>query len=179
MLTWEVFTQQHAPNALIEVLFQRDTNSIEEAATAASRSGEVFTAKQGLKAPDEEQVTALVDGFLRNVHTKNPVLDVESLVKQGRRIAVEGFGWDAWSCLVMIACALGTIAKPFDAAIVTATDPQLDYIASPNIASFQPDAVPLAQHQAESYFVLACRRLGTLKHGLLGAQCHFFAGGTC
>jgi hypothetical protein len=31
--------------------------------------------------------------------------------------------------------------------------------------------------EGETFFVLACRRVGLLRHSVIGAQCHFFAGG--
>ena len=130
----------------------------------------------GLMPPDEEQIPLLVDKFLQNVHTKNPVLDVEQLVKHARIIASRGLRWDAWSCLVLLASALGTIAKPFDAAVNVATSPTVERRAA---STWIPDA-PATQQElqhAESCFVLACRRLGGLKHSILGSQCYFFAGG--
>ena len=131
-----------------------------------------------LKLPDEERIPSLVDNFLQNVHTKNPILDVKSLVRHSRHCAKHGLSYDAWSCLVLLACALGSVAKPFDT-------------AAPLPPIVRPESIVLAQapppasadifakelHQGESYFILACRRLGGLKHTMLGAQCQFYAGG--
>ena len=157
--------------ALIGVLFTPVQNDL-----APDRAPEnvSLTVPGGLMPLDEEQIPFLVDKFLENVHTKNPVLDVEQLVKQSRVIASNGLGWDAWSCLVLLASALGTIAKPFEAS----------FMMSPTIeggsnSRWTPDApaTPKELQQAESCFALACRRLGSLKHSILGAQCYFFAGG--
>lgn len=127
----------------------------------------------GLVPPNDEQIPMLVDKFLQNVHTKNPILDVEELVRQARIIANDGLGWNAWSCLILLAAALGTIAKPFEAAMIsTPVEPRTS-------APFTADVPATRENlqQAESYFILACRRLGTLKHSIIGVQCYFFAGG--
>ena len=182
VLTWPIFEHRYPPNHLIQVLFMPSVSlAVPNSQTNQAEScEETYTVTGGLRPPDDERIPALIDNFLQNVHTKNPVLDVESLVRKGRIFAEQGLGWDAWSCLVLIVCALGCIAKPFE-------------IASPNVDSFGHSpphesmlvatAISSAQlfakeiQAAESCFVLACRRLGLLRHTLLGAQCHFFAGG--
>ena len=171
MLNWEVFEGKYPPRALIGVLFTPVQNDLTPDPAPESES---FTVAGGLMPLNEEQIPFLVDKFLENVHTKNPVLDVEQLVKQSRIIASKGLGWDAWSCLVLLASALGTIGKPFDASVTTSPASE-----GGNRATWTPDApaTPKERQQAESYFALACRRLGSLKHSILGAQCYFFAGG--
>ena len=182
VLTWPIYEDRYASNHLIQTLF---TPAISLASPNAPSNGldssdEIYTVAGGLRPPEDERIPALIDNFLQNVHTKNPVLDVEGLVRKGRLCAEQGLGWDAWSCLVLIACALGCIAKPFE-------------IASPNAEGFRQCAPSESQivatasssahlfakelQAAESCFVLACRRLGLLRHTLLGAQCQFFAGG--
>ena len=133
----------------------------------------VFIPPGGLLPPNEERIPLLVDKFLVNVHTKNPVLDVQRLVRQSRLVAVKGLTWDGWSCLVLMASALGTIAKPFAASATAVGSPEREY---PSFASGGPASSEELQ-QGESYFVLACRRLGCLKYSILTAQCYFFAGG--
>ena len=131
---------------------------------------DTFTPFGSFKPPQEERIPILIDNFLQNVHTKNPVLDVEALVRQGLVAAEQGLGWDAWSCLVLIACALGHISKPFSVAEGEADIRGLERAES--IQIFGKDL-----EGADSYFLLASRRLGTLKPTMLGAQCYFFAGG--
>lgn len=176
VLTWGVFEHKYPANALIGVLFEPDHNDTPELSTTSSR--DVFNAPAGFKPPDDEKIPLLVDNFLQNVHTKNPILDVESLVKSSRRCAEHGVGWDAWSCLVLLACALGSVAKPFDTAAPSSLDlrpESLDLVNAPPPSSARFFAKEL--QQAESCFVLACRRIGSLKPTMIGAQCHFFAGG--
>lgn len=178
MLRWEVFEGRYPENALIGVLFKPETDSLNaDRRESCFRGGDVFTIVKGLRAPDEERIPALVDVFLQNVHTKNPILDVESLVKQARRFASEGLGWDAWSCLVLLACALGFVAKPFEAAPPSTPGSQIDRLGLADPSPPAAEATTKALQRGESCFVLACRRLGGLKHTLLGAQCHFYAGG--
>ena len=116
---------------------------------------------------EEERIPQLVDTFLQNVHTKNPVLDVETLVLKSREAATHSLGWDAWSCFLLLACAFGSIAKPFGA---------WEELSQDEIYTKNPATTKELQ-QGENCFVLACRRLGLLKQTMLAAQCHFFAGG--
>lgn len=176
VLTWDVFERNYPANALIGVLFEPDQKDGPESLPTSSK--DVFNAPTGLKPPDDEKIPQLVDNFLQNVHTKNPILDVESLVKYSRRCAEHGVGWDAWSCLVLLACALGSVAKPFDTASPSSPgvrSESVDLANTPPPSSAQFFAKEL--QQGESCFVLACRRIGSLKPTMIGAQCHFFAGG--
>jgi hypothetical protein len=54
-----------------------------------------------LRGIREEDVSELVERFLANVHTKNPILDAGALKEIVQTITAEGFGWDARSCLVV------------------------------------------------------------------------------
>ena len=179
VLTWEVFENRYPPNALIGILFEPEHSSFADMpATPTSPVADAFVPTSGLTPPDDERIPGLVDSFLQNVHTKNPILHVEPLVKHARHCAQHGIGWDAWSCLILLACALGSVAKPFDTAAPVGPFMRPEAIAlasAPPPSSVRIFAKEL--HQAESCFVLACRRLGSLKHTMLGAQCHFFAGG--
>lgn len=132
----------------------------------------------GLRPPDDERIPYLIDRFLENVHTKNPILDVDSLVEHGQRCAEQGVGWGPWSCL------FGSIAKPFASDVSPNPVPSANRTNSPAAvvdASLRPQSssgkFARELRQAETYFILACRRLGSLTHTMLGAQCHFFAGG--
>lgn len=173
VLTWPVYEGKYQQSALICVLFE----PLKARSSGAFPSEcDSFTVPGGLIPPVEESIPHLVDRFLENVHTKNPVCDVEELVRQSRLIAVNGLSWDAWSCLVLLACALGTIAKPFDAAVNVVPRASGDMAAETSWIADAP-TTPRELQQAESCFVLACRRMGTLKHSILGSQCYFFAGG--
>lgn len=177
ILEWPIFQEKYPREALIGGLFQPRENT-EPSAGESSNVAPVddFIRFRGLLALDDERIPSIIDRFLQNIHTKNPILDVESLVKHGRKCAEHGVGWDGLSCLVLLACALGSIARPFDTAIAQQTAlPQANLEKeSPSVRSLDIHAQEL--HQGESYFALACRRLGLLKPTMIGAQCHFFAG---
>jgi hypothetical protein len=171
VLCWEIFDGQYDQNSLISVLFPSDP------ATLNPAEDDVFAPSGTFKPVQEERIPNLIDNFLQNVHTKNPVLNVERLVKEGRKAAQQGVGWDAWSCLVLLACALGSVAKPF--AIADALSPGAADFAIAVHTDVPGSRFVFAREleDGESYFLLASRRLGTLKHTLQGAQCHFLAGG--
>ena len=179
ILQWEVFGGKYPPNALIGQLFTPGSGDVPPSSrTAASPAPDLVTPSAGLLPLEEEQIPSLIDRFLTNVYTKNPILDVESLVSHGRKCADHGLGWDGWSCLVLMACALGSVAKPFSdrSRDSTALSPTTERTAK-NAASSSARLYAKELQQADSCFTLACRRLGSLKYSMLGAQCYFFAGG--
>lgn len=156
VLTWPIFGNRYPFNTLTDALFQHDADGLSERPVMAT-----------VDLPSEERIPGLVDRFLSNVHTKNPILDVELLIENSRRMACEGFDWTADSCLVLLACALGSIAEPFNLSMQTADSPR----------SSLTNRTERALQQGECYFRLASYRLGTLKPTLVGIQCHFYAGG--
>ncbi|KAK4551624.1 hypothetical protein LTR86_011048 [Recurvomyces mirabilis] len=172
VLTWEIFERRYPPSALIGVHFTR-VSRLQDRESAPS--DDTFTVHRGTLAPREEQLPALIESFLQNVHTKNPVLDTDQLVRQARMISSDGLSWDAWSCLVLLAAALGRIAKPFDMTTALSTSPSADDTLR-NARPIEQANTLEELDEAEAYFVLACRRLGGLKHSLLSSQCFFFAG---
>ncbi|KAG8631231.1 hypothetical protein KVT40_000371 [Elsinoe batatas] len=156
ILKWPVFEGHFEDNALVKALFldhDISTSEINPGSTA--------------DLPTEERILVLVNGFLQNVHTKNPVLDVGQLLDHTRRCALEGFGWDPHSCLVLLACALGSIALPFDVAALSTIGGQTPP------STLASDRMVM---QAERYFRLASYRLGILGPSLEGIQCFFLAG---
>lgn len=181
VLQWGVFEEKYPANSLIGGLFSPEHNAVSLPTEGASTpSGDLITNSSRLSPLEEEQIPGLIDRFLQNVHTKNPILDVEALVKHGRKCAEQGVGWDGRSCLVLMACALGAVAKPFDRSVrpmSMAFSPVSE--TGPTSMPATPSSTLYAKElqQGDSCFTLACRRLGSLKYSMLGAQCHFFAGG--
>lgn len=178
VLCWEIFDNQYGPNELIKSLFPFKENGLSD--TAFGHGEEVFSSHRRFKPVQEERIPALIDNFLQNVHTKNPILNVEQLVKEGRNAMQQGLGWGAWSCIVLMACALGSVAKPF--AFAETLSPTLpressDLGATLHEAHLSERIFCTELEDGDSYFILASRRLGSLKHSILGAQAHFFAGG--
>ncbi|TKA78035.1 hypothetical protein B0A55_02115 [Friedmanniomyces simplex] len=148
VLRWEVFEDRYPPSALVGIHFTREGGIGQDSLSV----DETFTVRNGVLAPNEEQIPGLIESFLRNVHTKNPVLDAEQLVRQARIIASDGLGWGAWSCLVLLAAALGRIAKPFDGAVAMPNSPGADD-RSGFVWSTDPANTAEELEEAESYFV--------------------------
>ena len=169
ILTWSIFQGTFRENYLIEPLLYDPEVSDPQIHQSGADDRDTFTMINSLAPLEDQKIPSLVDNFLQNVHTKNPILDVETLVLKSREAATQGLGWDAWSCLLLLACALGYIAKPFGT---------FEGLHITEIYARNPTSQRELQ-QGENCFVLACRRLGLLKHTMLAAQCHFFAGGRC
>ena len=160
VLTWPIFQGRFEPNYLVQPLLSDPEVADPHPYAETGPERDNYSLKNTVGPLDDEKIPALVDSFLLNVHTKNPVLDVDTLIQRSRQASIHGLGWDAWSCCILLACALGSIAKPFR-----------DNPSSPHVASLQE------LQMGEQCFVLACRRIGLLKQTMLAAQCHFFAGG--
>ncbi|KAJ6440273.1 C-4 methylsterol oxidase [Purpureocillium lavendulum] len=174
VLRWDIFQDKYPPNALIGGLFSPDQPD----PNADTPSSDLIINTSGLTPPEDEQIPNLIDRFLQNVHTKNPILDVEALIKHGRRCADQGIGWDGRSCLVLLACALGAVAKPFGRSVPPTSSLSAGTDDSTRNGSQKTSSRLYAKELqlGDSCFTLACRRLGSLKYSMLGAQCHFFAG---
>lgn len=174
VLTWPIFRDRYETDALIHYQYQKQlTDSYAEAAS---------TADAEIDGPAEETIAdttiipILIDSFLQNVHTKNPILDVPALVTWGRRDAKHGITLDAPSCLVLLACALGSVSRPFNSTLrdfETYSSLETHDKIRGHSASVQSDELAAG----ECYYHLACQRIGLLKHSILGSQCHFFAAG--
>ncbi|KFY25858.1 hypothetical protein V493_04410 [Pseudogymnoascus sp. VKM F-4281 (FW-2241)] len=161
ILTWPIFAGEYPPGYLIEAILGKGEDDKSDA----------FVVRHGeFESLSDERIPSLIDRFLRNVHTKNPILDVDALLQYGQTAAANGPGWDAPSCLVLLACALGSISFSFETSI--ANQSQMSSAGStPTSASTYKKEL----RQAESCYALACRRLGLLKHTIIGAQCYFYS----
>ena len=166
VLTWPIFEGKYHDNYLIQPLLYDKDIADPPLHPGSNLERDSYSMLTSLPPLEEERIPILVDAFLQNVHTKNPVLDVESLVLKSRDAATQGLGWDAWSCIILLACALGSIAKPFGA---------WEDHDGETIWDKHPSTQKELQ-KGENCFIQACRRLGLLKQTLLAAQCHFFAG---
>lgn len=171
VLTWPIFGGSFSQDVLIGVFFNPEDSNDDSHRLGNSDTLQV---SGGLLSLPDERIPILIERFLECVHTKNPILDVEPLLQHGRRAAENGLGWDAHSCLTLLACALGCVAYPFDPKKETSPEDSVEI----EVSSVSSSLLFSRELQlAESCYVLACRRLGLLKHTVLGAQCHFFAGG--
>lgn len=167
MLTWPIFQNEFRESFLITTLFQHSHGSVDD------RSTDAWTLPEGFRSTPEEHIPNLVDRFIQNVHTKNPIVDLELLIRAARHAAEFGVQWDAQSCLILLACALGCISHPFSVAMQDSSS-----IGSPHDDNSQRFSSSHAAQlrEGEAFFTLACRRIGLLRYSVIGAQCHFFAG---
>ncbi|KFY47065.1 hypothetical protein V494_00199 [Pseudogymnoascus sp. VKM F-4513 (FW-928)] len=160
ILTWPIFGGEYPPGYLIEAILGKGEDDTSDA----------FTVRHGeFESLSDERIPSLIDRFLRNVHTKNPILDVDALLQYGRTAAARGPAWDAQSCLVLLACALGSVSFSFEHSVANQAGMGAGSSAT-SASTYKKDL-----RQAESCYALACRRLGLLKHTILGAQCYFYS----
>ncbi|KAH8690338.1 hypothetical protein BGW36DRAFT_307812 [Talaromyces proteolyticus] len=104
----------------------------------------------------------LLQSFFGNVHIFNPILEEEAIREHVKTL--NGIGWDAMSCLLLLIYAHGSISTPFRKNMSGLSPPALD------------DSITF--HQAESYFLAAQIRMGALFYdgGVIAAQSFFIAG---
>ena len=169
MLTWPVFKGKFLPQCIVRTVFRPKDPAENEG--PIGHGTDTIMVRNGLIPLADERIPTLIDRFLENVHTKNPILDTDALVRYGREAAANGPSWDAPSCLVLLACALGAVSHPFNAAVVDQLEGTSESSASSSLI-FEREL-----QQAESCYILACRRLGLLKQTVLGSHCYFFSGG--
>lgn len=115
---------------------------------------------------NEDDMPRLCSKFIQLVHPRNPILDTDGLLNTARSVAEHGLGWDATSCLLLIACGIACLTVPW------ATPEYFEHSAeqpwSPNIVSEQRSV-------ADAYFQAARERIGLLDDSVIAAQCLFFA----
>ncbi|KAF2009396.1 hypothetical protein BU24DRAFT_444855 [Aaosphaeria arxii CBS 175.79] len=117
----------------------------------------------------EEDIPALVERFLTNVHTKNPIFEPEYLRTLSKSVVENGIGWEASSCLVLIVCALAAISSPF----VFKLAPEVGLNDSEKMDSL---STTLDYSTAEAYYNASRKRMGLLANTLMATECHFLAG---
>lgn len=171
VLLWPIFEDAFPPSYLIDPHLGYRLSSGGNFDEDPSLDEQIFPLPAGSCSLDELRIPSLIDSFLENVHTKNPILDVEALVRRSREAASNGLGSNGFSCLLLVTCACGLVAKPFgserEAVYAHYTIEEARSIAAP-----QKDRA-----LADSCFLQAARRLGGLRPSILAAQCNFFAGG--
>ena len=166
ILVWPVFKGKVDPNDITALFF--DPTSPQTAPATPNDDSYLrnlrsidrgVAASQGIR---EEDVPVFIQDFLLYVHTKNPILDPPSLKAMARTISKDGFQWDGPSCIVLIACALANLARPFN-------------LSRPEEhESSRVDARDYTT--AESYYTASRKRIGLLSDYVLTTQCLFLAG---
>ncbi|KAI9167955.1 hypothetical protein HJFPF1_04098 [Paramyrothecium foliicola] len=161
VLQWPIFCGRFPPNHITDAAFLQTAIDADREHDTALRRPE----KRGLVL-DEDTVNDLVRRFLELVHIKNPILDIESLWASVEDILDSGLRWDQASCLVLLACALGSVATPFPREQFCGPDGSFSSIRS------QQDDL----RAGEGYYHLAQKRFGLLQLGIVASQCYFLAG---
>lgn len=149
VLSWPIFHGRFNAHLDVKSLLRRTPLN----AAVHSPASDLHTT---VNDSDSSTGLKLLDAFLQHVHVKNPILDEVKVRQMVHRINLEGFGWDAESCLVLIIYALGTIASSFG----------------------NSSSAPTNLGRATSYFNASQKRIGTLlgSGGTVEAQCFFFSG---
>lgn len=172
VLNWPIFGDKYPSNYFIDWhLGDKLVPKTLHDSTVSTTDDSILTTTHNVAPVEEARIPALVDNFLKNVHTKNPILDVEELVKKSRQHASQGLTWDGYSCLLLMACALGLVAKPFGSEL-DALKYNMDIEQARHIS-----APARERDQADHCFMQGARRLGGLGPSIITAQCYFFAGG--
>jgi hypothetical protein len=115
ILDWPIFQSKHNREQIERLIFNpalhydadytSPSSKFPRVSATSPQDGENLEGPRrrmsSLRGIREEDVSELVERFLANVHTKNPILDAGALKEIVQTIAAEGFGWDARSCLVV------------------------------------------------------------------------------
>ncbi|KAL5623748.1 hypothetical protein FOBRF1_002998 [Fusarium oxysporum] len=167
VLSWPILAGSVAPTHILDALPDTKANGGHGLMNNGTGSPSVSNARLTRITVDEKDIPRLVRQFLQHVHPINPILDIDTINSDSLRISETSVTWDGESCIVLIACALGCIAKPYDA-----------MVTSPSETSTGSSLCDSSEEleTARAYFELARQRLGLLDQSLLAAQCHFFAG---
>lgn len=154
LATWPCFQSPSSRNGAFN-----DASPGQDSLTGAS----THSSSSGIFALDLEpiQVNRLLDDFFAYVHVKNPVFDERATRRVIRSTLVNGIDWSSESCVSLLVCALGSIAKPF----------------GPDYEPVLPGTEAYAS--AMAFFQAAQKRLGLLlcsDETLVAAQCFFLSG---
>ncbi|KAJ5396948.1 hypothetical protein N7509_005061 [Penicillium cosmopolitanum] len=114
-----------------------------------------------------DDIQHLCRKYIRLVHRRNPIVDVEKLERYAREVTIQGLGWDGPSCQVLMACALACCTSIF---IPLGEFPaNLDRMPTPPQSGASIEL-------AEAYFHAAKQRLGSLHTSPTDIQCFLLAG---
>ncbi|KAH6611694.1 hypothetical protein C7974DRAFT_407198 [Boeremia exigua] len=169
VLEWPVFQGEFHRSETETLIFNPDMARGDQSVSTWSVSCESDRSSRCSRGIQDEETLALVEKFFLNVHIKNPILNVSETMSMAKDAMEHGFKWDAPSCLVLLACALGCLSLPYRSDFVTS-----DLVQGPNPRCSIDDADDYPT--AESYYVAALKRISLLKCSILTTQCHFLCG---
>ncbi|KAF5598654.1 hypothetical protein FPCIR_2951 [Fusarium pseudocircinatum] len=114
---------------------------------------------------DRAEMTQLLEQFIKYIHAKQPLVDLDLLYNQISVVEEQGLGWDAPTCLLLMACALGGICTPYDHS---------------KLEEYSKPSIDMEQYlRSREYFDAGLKRLGFIMGhaSTVGAQCFFLAAG--
>lgn len=159
ILTWPIFQGRWPSNLLSSELL---------IGINLSEHANAIPGKRVNLGINEESVPFLVESFLQLVHSKNPVFHAHQVREAARHVTECGFGWDASSCIVLLACALGAVARPYIASS------EIDSLTGSGRASLV-DTSDLLQ-TGNAFYQVARKRFGLLDQSIMAGQCHMLSG---
>lgn len=162
VLEWPIFGGLVKPSSVNPALYGEDTQSPRVAQNSGTSLQHGVRLGRSAARIDEGDVQELVQAFLHNVHIKNPILERTELLRLARIVAEDGFKWDACSCLVLLACALGGISATWEVAIPSGSECSFGDMASHDLA--------------DAYYTAARKRIGLLETSNQATQCWFLLG---
>ncbi|EFQ99027.1 C6 zinc finger domain-containing protein [Nannizzia gypsea CBS 118893] len=158
-LSWSCFSGLPAVQAVSSFLLQSDAGFDSDGIGTGIGIG--IGIGRGI---DEVDAVPLCQRFLDSFYQRNPVLDPVELLADARRISEHGFGWDGRTCLVLLACALGSL-------------PHANHVPYSKRASVSASSpVPSSRTVSDAYYAAARKRLGTLDPSVLAVKCYCYAG---
>ncbi|KXH29217.1 hypothetical protein CSIM01_00945 [Colletotrichum simmondsii] len=119
----------------------------------------------------EDAFVPLCRKFLTHVHPRNPILESNELIAYAKQATEHGIGWDAPSCLVLLACALASLTTPWIPPREIASMTQINVLETPLPPILEPQDCGIA----EAYYLAASKRIGLLGPSIIDIQCLFLA----
>lgn len=134
------------------------------------RSSDIVCQNTSINISTERgDIEMLVDRFFKRVHTKNPILDRQTVKQYCHRYYEHGPSFDLETCLLLIICALGAQATEYPPHELTMNDHDNFFENSTRLDNLR---------LAKCYFGAAEKRLGTAmtSSSALAIQCLCLAG---
>ncbi|KAL2826553.1 hypothetical protein BJY01DRAFT_241334 [Aspergillus pseudoustus] len=120
------------------------------------------------------QLARLESKFIENIHSKNPIIDINELHNMMLHIAENGLDWSTQTCLATLACALGAIAESYPKIPDPMTESVIRSAPSPGQEVEGGSELELAMQ----FWNLAIKRLGyaASQNSVQAVQCLCLAG---
>ncbi|KAI5808010.1 hypothetical protein DFH27DRAFT_292218 [Peziza echinospora] len=170
VLQWPIFGGNYDADIILAPVFEDDDSYEEDSIQGIDTLDRGRWGNKSIVVDEKElekyDITHLIDRFLTNVQTKNPILDQGILEEYADEIDEHGFDSSGKSCIVLIVCALGAISAPYSEAFPN----------SPKSSQIYPDL-----RVGRLFFEAAKKRFGTatVRNKLTTVQCFFLAGIYC